>query len=434
MVEYDGLILTFLQLLVPIALIFCRFKRRKYFLWRLVGFGLLFSGLSALYYSPNAIPIPAGGGYYLYYILAYAYVFLYVWLCFDMPFLTMLFFVLQGFLIQNFSHHIFMLIMRAASVPLGQEYSKFEYLVLLTGIYAIVYSVYYFVIIRKVKLREISTVPKISVGVALVFLLVMIVLGIYVRHINEELRQNSTAIIGYELYSCILVFFIICMHFGVFNIGKLQESNEQLERRIEQESRYYEISRSNVEEINMRCHDLKHQISALRNMRGEEKQQVITELENSLRVYESLVKTGNEALDYVLMDKGINCANNNINFTVIADGKLISHVSYNDIYVLFGNALDNAIESVMKIENEKQRIISLKIQEHGGMAHVHIENTCKEQPRFSGGLPLTTKTDEGHGYGVRSIKYIVEKYGGNLTVTLNNEIFALDFLIPPKSK
>ncbi len=434
--SYNSLITFFFQLLIPIAIVFLRFNRRDHFARRLVGFGALLCALAAAYYSPTAIPfLPEWLNYYLYYMVGYAFAFLYVWLCFDMPFLVLTFFVLQAFIVQNFSHHLFELVVRAMGVPVGVEYGKVEYLFILTAIYCVVYAVYYFVLVRWLKLREVSTVPKSSIAVALGFFLVMIGLGIYVRHISMEMQSSLTIAIGYELYSLILDFFILCLHFGVFNIGKLQESNEQFERRIEQESRYYELARSTIQEVNMRCHDLKHQISGLRHMGEGEKDSVITELENSLLVYGSLVETGNEALDYILTEKGLYCANNQINFTVIANGKLLAHLSYNDIYVLFGNALDNAIEGVLKIDDPKRRIISLKIQERGGMAHVHLENVCNGMPKLAHGLPQTTKPGSGHGYGVRSIKYIVEKYGGNFTVSAEENLFSLDLLIPlPKEQ
>ncbi len=437
--NYDGLIQTFCQLLIPVAIIFWRVNRREHFLWRLFGFGVLFLGITAAYYSPTAIPfLPDWLGYYLYYLVGYALVFLYVWLCFDLPFLTLVFFVLQALLAQNFSHHLFGLIMRAMGVAVGAENTRLEYLAILAACYVAVYTIFYFVFIRKLKLLEISSVPAFTLGVAGMFFLVMVGLGIYVRHINLSILENPAVAVGYELYSCILVLFLLCMLFGLFNIGKLQESNEQLERRIAQESRYYEIARANVDEINMRCHDLKHQLAGLKHMaEGEARQNAIAELENSLRIYESFVETGNEALDYILAEKGMYCESKNINFTVIADGKLLSFLAYNDIYVLFGNALDNAIESTVKIGQAERRIISLQVRERGGMAHIHLENVSDETPNFSpDGIPLTTKKARGHGYGMRSIRYIVEKYRGNLTITAEGGMFLLDILLPlpPREK
>lgn len=114
----------------------------------------------------------------------------------------------------------------------------------------------------------------------------------------------------------------------------------------------------------------------------------------------------------------------------MADGKLLGFMKYSDIYALFGNALDNAIESVVKIEDKSKRLIGLKIFEKSGQALIHIENYCEDLPQFHDGLPKTRKSGEGHGFGMKSIRYIVKKYGGNLTISSAAKTFSLDILLP----
>lgn len=419
------------QLLIPLAVTFFSAPRKKFFWLRLIVFLSAFTVITVFYSSPSVIPfVHEETGYFLYYIVCYLLAFSIAFICFDMPFLKLFYLIITAFLMQNFAHHVFCLIMRISGVSVGDEYGKTAFLILLGGIYCVVYTAYYVLAIKKFKLHEMDYVPKISLMIAFFFFLVMILLGIYVRHINVAIQENQIVAIGYELYSVILITFILLMQFGVFNIGKMHESNEELEMRIEQGSRYYEIARNNIDEINMRCHDLKHQIAGLKYMADDEQKSVISELENSVLVYESLVKTGNDALDYVLTEKGIYCTTKNINFTVIANGKLLNKMSYNDIYVLFGNALDNAIESVLKIDDVSRRVISLKIEERCGTTRIHLENVLGQSPKFSGGLPESTKIGKGHGYGVKSVKYIAQKYGGNMTVRTDGELFFLDIIIP----
>jgi hypothetical protein len=45
------------------------------------------------------------------------------------------------------------------------------------------------------------------------------------------------------------------------------------------------------------------------------------------------------------------------------------------------------------------------------------------------GLPETTKEDKHyHGFGVKSIRYITEKYGGDMSVTMEDGVFSLDLI------
>ena len=60
-----------------------------------------------------------------------------------------------------------------------------------------------------------------------------------------------------------------------------------------------------------------------------------------------------------------------------------------------------------------------------------ISNYCDTLVEFRNGLPVTNKTDmKNHGYGVKSIKKAVEKYGGNVTWTQHNDEFEMKALIP----
>ena len=48
---------------------------------------------------------------------------------------------------------------------------------------------------------------------------------------------------------------------------------------------------------------------------------------------------------------------------------------------------------------------------------------------FADGLPVTTKEDKNfHGFGVRSIRYLVEKYRGDMLMRAEEERFFVDIL------
>lgn len=114
----------------------------------------------------------------------------------------------------------------------------------------------------------------------------------------------------------------------------------------------------------------------------------------------------------------------------MAEGKLLSFMTPADIYALMGNALDNALERVLQ-EKAEERVISLQIKGHGEMILIHMENRCSREPEFQDGLPITDKEDkQNHGFGVRSIRYITEKYHGELYMRVKNGMFFLDIIFP----
>ncbi len=102
-----------------------------------------------------------------------------------------------------------------------------------------------------------------------------------------------------------------------------------------------------------------------------------------------------------------------------------------DIFSLFGNAMENAIEALCKIADEEQRIIFMSVKTQLGMVVIHVENNYQGQLAFDDGLPRTTKGDEYyHGFGVRSIRMVAEKYRGHAAVLTHNGIFNLNITIP----
>ena len=106
-----------------------------------------------------------------------------------------------------------------------------------------------------------------------------------------------------------------------------------------------------------------------------------------------------------------------------------------DVSNLFGNALDNAIESVDKIADPERRLIHLSVARQKGFAAIRIENCYDGELHFANGLPITTKKDVGyHGFGVKSIQNTAAKYGGTATITTHDGWFELRVLIPRGQK
>ena len=88
--------------------------------------------------------------------------------------------------------------------------------------------------------------------------------------------------------------------------------------------------------------------------------------------------------------------------------------------------------SVMKISDSDRRVIGLRIHAAGEMITVCLQNPYADVPEFGAdGLPVTTKADvDHHGFGMKSMAYTVEKYGGDLSVVAREGMFRLNILLP----
>ncbi len=184
--------------------------------------------------------------------------------------------------------------------------------------------------------------------------------------------------------------------------------------------------------INMKYHDLKHQIAGLRaDMSSEERQKWIDTMERELESYRPELQTGNSVLDTLIAGKMMTCQSNNIKVTCVADGNVLDFMHVADICTIFGNALDNAIESVTLIEDPEKRLIHIQVAPKKNFVLIQVNNYCESGIKIKNGYPVTTKADKSnHGFGIKSIKYTAEKYHGTVTFDLKKNWFELKILIP----
>lgn len=194
----------------------------------------------------------------------------------------------------------------------------------------------------------------------------------------------------------------------------------------------YRTSQENIDLINRKYHDLKHQLQIIRNESNiEKKNEYIDEIEAGIRKYEAENKTGNPVLDTILTSKSNLCLKHDIQLVAIADGQLLNDIHVMDICTIFGNALDNAIEYELQIPDKEKRIIHLTVSKKNSFIIILVENYCEEKVLKEGEELTTTKGNKQyHGYGIKSIKYSVEKYGGFVNITNENNWFRVEMIIP----
>lgn len=236
-----------------------------------------------------------------------------------------------------------------------------------------------------------------------------------------------------RLYAILCCWFVLYVQVSLRR--NLYVQNELTTQKLlwEKERAQYELARDSAERISRKCHDLKHQIRLLRQMpaSGLGREQFLQDLEQSVAVYDAAVRTGNEVLDVVLTEKSLLCEREGIGLTCVANGASLAFMDPLDLYALFGNGLDNAIEAVRPLTEPDRRLITVTVYAKPGMAVVQIENYYGHALRMEGGLPQTTKKDRAdHGYGLKNIRSIVQRYQGSISIDTEDGIFLLCAVIP----
>lgn len=321
-------------------------------------------------------------------------------------------------------HFMYRLQMLALYLLRDAGIGYFEFIIRIV-IWAAVYLAMYFIFIRRKIKFDANTCRK-NFHVIIISLIttctVVIISALFDKYGGSGIIYLICS--AYSIISCLSIFVII---FWLLRNENLKADNQTLERMLQLKGEQLAASKQTVDIINVKCHDMRHQISRLRNHMTDEG---LDELEHTIDIYDSSVKTGNNALDIVLAEKGLICTDKKIRLSCVADGSKIAFMNDADIYSLFGNALDNAIRACQALP-EDRRVISINLKEAMGLVSVHIENYYSGELTFEDGLPKTTQEDNGyHGFGMRSISLIAEKYGGYMNVNADGGVFRLDISFP----
>lgn len=392
-------------------------KRDRFRLRFLSGLlaGLLISGL---------IPSESAGLFPTELVLAAFFVF---W-CRAVTFQDSLYCAVCAYATQHFGWSIYDLVCRAQGLatPRPSQSGLSHWIINL-----LVYILFYWLFARHLADGKRYYVDgKHSVFSAILLLTVVLVLN--------QAGQRAYVEEGKKLYFICRVYAMFCCAFFLgMQVSQVRQAQLQaklaFERQLAREQReQYELTKENIDLINQKCHDLKHQVTALRTCVPEgQREQYLSELERCVQIYDSTLKTGSEVLDTVLTEKSLYCEAHHITMTCIADGGQLSFLDPMDVFTIFGNAMDNAIESVSQLPDAEKRVISISIQARSGLVILQFENYYEQDLSFSDGLPQTTKAETAnHGFGLRSIRYTVEKYGGCMTIRPENNLFLLCISIP----
>ena len=236
----------------------------------------------------------------------------------------------------------------------------------------------------------------------------------------------------HAVYALVFSLFVLCAQLERQRALARQSEADIREQMLISQKAQYESYRVNTDLVNRKCHDLKHQVAALRMMGNSEQQErVIREIEDSVLFYDSFIKTGNEGLDTILTQKNLLCVEKEILFTCVADGKLLNFMDPVDLFVFFGNLMDNAIEAVQVLE-PAQRSIQLSVTEKTGMVMIREENPTLNALQVEEGRAQTTKEDrDNHGFGLRSMEMAAEKYEGSLSFRVEDGVFILSAVFVP---
>lgn len=232
---------------------------------------------------------------------------------------------------------------------------------------------------------------------------------------------------------CILMVSNILTYYLFIQLGK----SAQMKQELELLNLQYDCARKNAEDIQslydrIRAaqHDMSNHLSCIASMLngrdGEAQRYIKRLLEQQDAESRTFVFSGNTPLDAIINLKEAEAYKNNISFESMVLNSL-EFMAPEDICVLLGNMLDNALEAARFSDMKK---ISIQIVPQGEYVSLVVRNSIADSVLQKNPDLHTTKGNRlGHGFGIRNIRRMVQRYNGMVDFFEEGHEFTCDILL-----
>lgn len=271
----------------------------------------------------------------------------------------------------------------------------------------------------KVRIKKSSGKSILILSIFTLFLMAISTV-MYVTQIRQN--QESNQFFMFLFFTVMVVMIIIIYVFVVKMIESsqhqnennlLHQQNEMILKNIYEQKRRFELWEHNI-------HDYKHKTNLLYSLSKDKKYDEIDKIiEKDYHFIQDkafYIHSGNALVDVILNNKMNIAKEKNINFTCNIDLSQKKVMEDEDLCILLGNLLDNAIEAS---ESESNPLIHIQMTTIQNTFTIKIINRYTSQ-KFS----LITKKENQHlhGVGLNSVKSIVERYDGSFSLEQKDDL------------
>ncbi len=178
-------------------------------------------------------------------------------------------------------------------------------------------------------------------------------------------------------------------------------------------------------------HDMKNHMVSIQDMiRSDKKDEFDNYLQtmfNYIRIKNEYVGSGNSEIDSLLNYKLFEAEKLNTEIYLEINIPSDLNIESFDLAIVLGNLLDNALDALEKV-SERYLYIEMRLEK--SMLFITVKNTYNGIINKSNGTMLSIKKDiENHGYGLKNIENVVEKYNGNFNISYNDNMFSVNILL-----
>lgn len=281
------------------------------------------------------------------------------------------------------------------------------------------------VAIKKLEIKRIKEFRNWILGLGIILIILVRYYQINLVSMLEGVIKLNGKNGSFSVITALTIVVIICFVF--FKYKLIEKENEFLISREEIERKKYKEQEMMIEKNKELIHDVKNHFLLIKKYEEEKEYEklhnYIEDIIGEFIESNSNIYTGNRTLDFILDQKRLIAEQEEIQFIlkVTMIGKL--PFKEQEICSMFGNLIDNAIEASKKLKIEEKKIY-ITIEKKKQMIYIEIKNDVEEEPIKRNNKFITLKEDKNlHGYGLKSVQRIVEKYDGIITYETADKMF-----------
>ncbi len=252
------------------------------------------------------------------------------------------------------------------------------------------------------------------------------------------ITQNAVStepLLFYSILSllCILIFSIVLYEF--FCIILIRAIHAENQSRMLADSQKHQQELKNMYQVLLKNqHDFKHRLSiaeALISTKKDSSKKAISELLSENKCQNNFFLTGNESVDALLTVKKEIAEVNGIEFRYVPYP--LNRLPIDDVAfcILVSNLLDNAIQEQLRFTDmTATRYVELKFSKSRDMFFISCINPTVEEKIDLSFSNIQKKQNNGHGFGLASIRQTIEENQGIIRIEFDEHLFKVNIMIP----
>ncbi len=226
---------------------------------------------------------------------------------------------------------------------------------------------------------------------------------------------------------------------GFYYMVNLLEKEAQMQKlrlaqeRAQNQIRLYQDMKQHYEQQRRRQHDHRNELHCIQGLieggKKEEALRYIANLTGNFKQRQLCVNTNHSVVNVILNQKYVQACDSQITMTMVCNDLSGLTVSEEDLVVLLGNLLDNALEACEKLEHN--RVIQVKMVLEEEQFVLAVRNPAREPVQSKDNRILTSKRDkERHGIGLLNVDDVIRRNGGTSVLKWEDGWFSFTAVIP----